>query len=220
MSWLISLDKKKGSIHQVFSMVWRDGQGRASDGCWRAEHPIIIATIRRATSGEANNSSSVRSGSRHAHLPHRMASSSIIDQVNWWTNHYRVATDHKISFSLCMILVNIEISIMGIFSMSITNDLQGFSQMNWIITEYLIIYKDDKDWYVYWRVVTNFLFSEMITIWSKFSVIFDRKSAFLITLSIFITFSGACDATQTMTTVSDNQWWKIEFFLSLIFFVV
>lgn len=42
-----------------------------------------------------------------------------------------------------MVLVNIEISIIGTSLVSITNDLQGFSQMGWVVTGYLITYTGD-----------------------------------------------------------------------------
>ena len=44
------------------------------------------------------------------------------------------------SLSLCMLLVNIEVSIVGTSLISITNDLHGFSQQGWVVTGYLITY--------------------------------------------------------------------------------
>ncbi|KAL9123683.1 MAG: hypothetical protein Q9217_006909 [Psora testacea] len=85
------------------------------------------------------------------------------------------------SLSLCMLLVNIEVSIIGTSLISITNDLNGFSQQGWVVTGYLITY------------------TGMIIIWSKSSDIFGRKPAILATLFIFTVFSGGCGATQTMT---------------------
>lgn len=49
-----------------------------------------------------------------------------------------------ISISLCMFLVNIEVSIVGTSLISITNDLGGFSQIGWVVTGYLITYTSSE----------------------------------------------------------------------------
>jgi MFS family permease len=48
------------------------------------------------------------------------------------------------SVALSMLLVNIEVSIVGTSLISITNDLQGFSQMGWVVTGYLISYTSEQ----------------------------------------------------------------------------
>lgn len=55
-----------------------------------------------------------------------------------------------------MVLVNIEISIIGTSLVSITNDLQGFSQMGWVVTGYLITYTGNSHWLDSCRVVVHF----------------------------------------------------------------
>lgn len=44
------------------------------------------------------------------------------------------------SLSLCMVLVNIEVSIIGTSLIAITDDLHGFEEMGWVVTGYLITY--------------------------------------------------------------------------------
>lgn len=69
-----------------------------------------------------------------------MAPSSIGIKVSQFRNHIGVGTDHERSLSLCMVLVNIEVAIIGTSLISITDDLHGFSQMGWVVTGYLITY--------------------------------------------------------------------------------
>lgn len=97
-----------------------------------------------------------------------------------------------------MVLVNIEVAIIGTALISITNDLQGFSQMGWVVTGYLITYTGECRVHVYRRLLVD-VSQGMIIIWSKLSDLFGRKPAILATLSIFTLFSGACGAAQTMT---------------------
>ena len=56
---------------------------------------------------------------------------------------FRLPLTTNSSLSLCMLLVNIEVSIIGTSLISITNDLHGFSQMGWVVTGYLITYTDE-----------------------------------------------------------------------------
>jgi hypothetical protein len=69
-----------------------------------------------------------------------MASARVVDKVR----HGRVARASPLtanaSLSLCMVLVNIEVAIIGTSLISITDDLQGFSQMGWVVTGYLSTY--------------------------------------------------------------------------------
>ena len=44
------------------------------------------------------------------------------------------------SVLLCLYLVNIEVTIVSISLVTITNDLHGFDQTSWIVTGYLITY--------------------------------------------------------------------------------
>ncbi|KAF4636426.1 hypothetical protein G7Y89_g1666 [Cudoniella acicularis] len=85
-----------------------------------------------------------------------------------------------LSISLCMLVVNIEVTVVSTSLTSITNDLQGFSKTGWILTGYLITY------------------ASTLIIWSKVSDAFGRKPSILAAVIIFTAFSGGCGAAQSM----------------------
>ncbi|KAI8943272.1 hypothetical protein NX059_001292 [Plenodomus lindquistii] len=86
----------------------------------------------------------------------------------------------NIGLCLSIALVNLEISIVSTSLVSITNDLQGFGRSNWIIVAYLLTY-------------TSFM-----VILAKLSDSIGRKSVLMASLLLFIIFSGACGAAQTL----------------------
>ncbi|KAI9662563.1 MAG: hypothetical protein M1821_008730 [Bathelium mastoideum] len=73
-----------------------------------------------------------------------------------------------------LLLSTLETTIVSTALVSITNELNGFSQRDWIVTSYLLTY-------------TGFL-----TIYAKFSDIFGRKFLVLLALLLFILFSILC----------------------------
>ena len=79
-----------------------------------------------------------------------------------------------------MFLVNMEVAVIGTSLIAITNDLNGFAQMGWVVTGYLITY------------------TGTLIIWAKLSDIFGRKLIMLASMFIFTAFSAACGAAQTM----------------------
>ena len=91
------------------------------------------------------------------------------------------------SVALCMLLVNIEVSIVGTSLVSITDDLHGFRQSGWVVTGYLVTY------------------TSMIIVWAKFSDIFGRKPAIMATMLVFVVFSGGCGASQTILQLIINR---------------
>ncbi|CAF9924350.1 MAG: hypothetical protein GOMPHAMPRED_003601 [Gomphillus americanus] len=74
----------------------------------------------------------------------------------------------------------IETTIVSTSLVSITNDLDGFQSVSWIVTSYLVTY-------------TGFL-----AIISKMSDIFGRKSLKAISFGLFVLFSLGCGLAQTM----------------------
>ncbi|KAI1753641.1 putative multidrug resistance protein fnx1 [Xylaria castorea] len=79
-----------------------------------------------------------------------------------------------------MFLVNLEVPVVITALVTITNDLQGFEDVGWVISSYLLGYVG------------------VIVICAKFSDIFGRKVIFLSSIVFFIIFSAACSAAQTM----------------------
>ncbi|CAI6237031.1 unnamed protein product [Periconia digitata] len=89
---------------------------------------------------------------------------------------------HLLTTGLCLgiFLVNFEISIVSTSLVSITNDLQHFSQSSWVVTAYLLTY-------------TSFMI-----ILARLSDVFGRKTMLLFCTAVFTVFSGGCAAAQTM----------------------
>ncbi|KAF1997152.1 MFS general substrate transporter [Amniculicola lignicola CBS 123094] len=89
---------------------------------------------------------------------------------------------HLTTLGLCLVLflVNLEVTIVSTSNLAIANDLQSFNKLGWILTGYLITY-------------TSFIIP-----WAKSSDIFGRKTCIILSLIIFIIFSGGCGAAQTM----------------------
>ncbi|WPH03891.1 Hypothetical protein R9X50_00677400 [Acrodontium crateriforme] len=83
-----------------------------------------------------------------------------------------------------LLLSTLETTIVSTALVSITNDLDGFSQRDWIVTSYLLTY-------------TGFL-----TIFAKLSDIFGRKVLLLFSLVIFVVFSILCGASRSMTNLT------------------
>ncbi|KAF2229265.1 MFS general substrate transporter [Viridothelium virens] len=82
-----------------------------------------------------------------------------------------------------LLLSTLETTIVSTALVSITNELNGFAQRDWIVTSYLLTY-------------TGFL-----TIYAKFSDIFGRKCLILLALLLFILFSilsGLSDSVLTL----------------------
>jgi len=87
---------------------------------------------------------------------------------------------------LTLFLTKLEIPIVATSLVPITNDLHPFDQTSWIVSSYLLGYVS------------------MLIIWAKLSDIFGRKSIAVISLLIFILFSGVCGAAHTMTQLQVN----------------
>ncbi|KAI6090284.1 major facilitator superfamily domain-containing protein [Hypoxylon rubiginosum] len=79
-----------------------------------------------------------------------------------------------------MFLTNFEVPVVITALVAITNDLSGFENVGWVVASYLLGYV------------------AVIVICAKFSDIFGRKFVFLLSAVIFIIFSAACSAAQTM----------------------
>ncbi|KAI0160161.1 putative multidrug resistance protein fnx1 [Xylariaceae sp. FL1272] len=86
----------------------------------------------------------------------------------------------SVAIAIIMFLVNFEVPVIITALVSITNDLEGFENVAWVIASYLLGYVG------------------IIVIVAKFSDIFGRKFVFLISLGVFIIFSAACSAAQTI----------------------
>jgi MFS family permease len=80
-----------------------------------------------------------------------------------------------------LFLANIEIPIVTISIVTITDDLGEFDRASWITSAYLLGFVD------------------VLIVWSKLSDTFGRKLLIGISLVLFIVFSAACGAAQTLT---------------------
>ncbi|PVH92824.1 MFS multidrug transporter-like protein [Periconia macrospinosa] len=85
------------------------------------------------------------------------------------------------SLIISLFLANIEIPIVTTSIVTITDDLGGFDRASWITSAYLLG------------------FVGVLIVWSKLSDIFGRKLLYGISLALFIIFSAACGAAQTLT---------------------
>ncbi|KAH7128161.1 MFS multidrug transporter-like protein [Dendryphion nanum] len=85
------------------------------------------------------------------------------------------------SLALSLFLTNLEIPIVTTSLVAITNDLGEFNNIGWIISSYLLGYVG------------------ALMIFAKLSDIFGRKLFLSLSISIFIVFSAACGAAQTLT---------------------
>ncbi|KAI0399317.1 putative multidrug resistance protein fnx1 [Xylaria palmicola] len=86
----------------------------------------------------------------------------------------------SVAISIMMFLVNLEVPVVITALVAITNDLQGFENVGWVVSSYLLGYVG------------------VIVICAKSSDIFGRKLVFLSSIVFFIIFSAACSAAQTM----------------------
>ncbi|KAH8890386.1 putative multidrug resistance protein fnx1 [Thozetella sp. PMI_491] len=86
-----------------------------------------------------------------------------------------------LSLAVQVFMVNLEIPVVTTSLVAITRELNGFDKASWILSTYLLGY------------------AAVIVIFAKFSDIFGRKSIFATSIIIFIVFSAACSAAQTMT---------------------
>ncbi|OTB09508.1 hypothetical protein M426DRAFT_6778 [Hypoxylon sp. CI-4A] len=84
------------------------------------------------------------------------------------------------AIAIMMFLTNLEVPVVITALVAITNDLSGFENVGWVVASYLLGYV------------------AVIVICAKFSDIFGRKSVFLLSTVVFIIFSAACSAAQTM----------------------
>ncbi|KAI1307148.1 putative multidrug resistance protein fnx1 [Xylaria venustula] len=85
-----------------------------------------------------------------------------------------------VAIAIIMFLVNLEVPVVITALVSITSDLKGFDNVSWVVASYLLGYVG------------------VIVICAKFSDIFGRKLVFILSIGIFIIFSVACSAAQTL----------------------
>ncbi|KAI0485706.1 putative multidrug resistance protein fnx1 [Xylaria cf. heliscus] len=86
-----------------------------------------------------------------------------------------------VAIAIIMFLVNLEVPVVITALVSITSDLKGFENVSWVVASYLLGYV------------------AVIVICAKFSDIFGRKNVFILSICVFIIFSAACSASQTLT---------------------
>ncbi|KAI1409179.1 putative multidrug resistance protein fnx1 [Hypoxylon sp. FL1857] len=85
-----------------------------------------------------------------------------------------------IALAIQVFMVNLEVPVVTTALVSIVGDLSGFDQLSWVVSSYILGYV------------------AVIVIFSKFSDIWGRKPILLLSIVIFIIFSAACSASQTM----------------------
>ncbi|KAI1638591.1 putative multidrug resistance protein fnx1 [Biscogniauxia mediterranea] len=83
--------------------------------------------------------------------------------------------------AIMMFMTNLEVPVVITALVAITAELGGFSNASWVVASYLLGYV------------------AVIVILAKFSDLVGRKSVFLLSIAIFIIFSAACSASQTLT---------------------
>ncbi|KAF2972342.1 hypothetical protein GQX73_g1251 [Xylaria multiplex] len=103
------------------------------------------------------------------------------------------------SIAIIMFLVNLEVPVVITALVSITSDLKGFENVAWVVASYLLGYVG-----LYKPAFVSYALSSavapgIIVICAKFSDIFGRKLVFVLSIGIFIIFSIACSAAQTLT---------------------
>ncbi|KAF2871199.1 major facilitator superfamily domain-containing protein [Massariosphaeria phaeospora] len=86
-----------------------------------------------------------------------------------------------VALAIAVYLTNIEVPIVTTSLVTITNDIGGFERSSWVVSVYLLGYVG------------------FVIIFTKLSDIFGRKLFLLFSLVIFLIFSAACGAAQTMT---------------------
>ncbi|KAI1137180.1 putative multidrug resistance protein fnx1 [Hypoxylon sp. FL0543] len=86
----------------------------------------------------------------------------------------------SMSMAIMMFMTNLEVPVVTTAIVAITDDLQGFDIAGWIVSSYLLGYVG------------------VIVICAKFSDILGRKFIFLLSTVVFIIFSAACSASQTV----------------------
>ncbi|KAF2230324.1 MFS general substrate transporter [Viridothelium virens] len=84
------------------------------------------------------------------------------------------------ALSLCLFLTSLEIPIVVTALVKITTNLGGFRQSSWIVAAYLLGYVG------------------VLIVFAKLSDIFGRKTLLLVAIFLFVVFSAACGAAQTI----------------------
>ncbi|RYC58927.1 hypothetical protein CHU98_g7291 [Xylaria longipes] len=107
-----------------------------------------------------------------------------------------------VAIAIIMFLVNLEVPVVITALVSITSDLQGFENVAWVVASYLLGYVGlFKPAFVLYTMGSPLALG-IIVICAKFSDIFGRKIVFVLSIAIFIIFSAACSAAQTLTQLS------------------
>lgn len=106
----------------------------------------------------------------------------------------------SLRLALALFTAQMESSIVSTSVLAITNQLKGFEKSGWIFTSYLVTYTGKLD-----SLITHFINEPelifcigLIIIWAKLSDICGRKPLLLAAIFMFIVFSGACGASQTL----------------------
>ncbi|KAI1863494.1 hypothetical protein JX265_008711 [Neoarthrinium moseri] len=81
---------------------------------------------------------------------------------------------------IMMFMTNFEVPVVITALVAISSELGGFGNVGWVIASYLLGYV------------------AVIVIFAKFSDIFGRKPILLLSIAVFIVFSAACSASQTL----------------------
>lgn len=101
---------------------------------------------------------------------------------------------------MCLFLTNLEIPIVNTSAFSITREIGGLDKVYWIITAYMLGYvgKEPLAFLSNQLTVLTFWDLGVLVISAKLSDLFGRKSSLITAILIFIIFSGACGASQTI----------------------
>lgn len=104
------------------------------------------------------------------------------------------------SLAVQVFMVQVEVPIVTTSLVAITSELGGFSTLSWVISSYLLGYvcESSSIHVTHCSCSHMHLCPAVIVIFAKFSDIFGRKPIYLLSMVIFIIFSAACSAAQTM----------------------
>lgn len=124
---------------------------------------------------------------------------------------------------LCVFLVNMEVSIVSTSLVTMTNEFHGFDESTWVITAYLATCTGELNFLaliqenahlvfaIQWVLnnermkiplrtpwIMTFWLLGFLIIWGRLNGVFGRKLTYVATNFIFLAFSAACGAAQSM----------------------
>lgn len=109
------------------------------------------------------------------------------------------STEYPHSLFLSLFIATLEVSIVSTSLVTITDSLQDFGDSSWIVIAYLLTYtgmsiQQSHAIFAFLNTTAGFLI-----IWAKISDVLSRKLMICLAVLVFLVFSGACGAAQSLT---------------------